>query len=48
MKKQIITGLRFLVLMIILTGIVYPGLITVIASIIFPDEAQEVLLQGMG
>jgi len=48
MKKQIITGLRFLVLMIILTGIVYPGLITVIASIIFPDEAQGSLVTRNG
>ena len=40
MKKQIITGFRFLALMTILTGVVYPGLVTVIASIFFNEEAQ--------
>jgi K+-transporting ATPase ATPase C chain len=44
MKRQIITGLRFLVLMIILTGLVYPGLVTIITSIFSPNEAQGSLV----
>ncbi|MCX6327925.1 MAG: potassium-transporting ATPase subunit KdpC [Bacteroidia bacterium] len=48
MRRQIITGLRFLVLMIILTGVLYPGLITVITSIFFPSEAQGSLVERNG
>ena len=44
MKRQIITGLRFLVLMIILTGLVYPGLVTIITSIFSPNKAQGSLV----
>ena len=40
MKRQIITGFRFLALMTILTGVVYPGLVTVFASLFFNEEAQ--------
>jgi len=48
MKRQIITGLRFLVLMIILTGLVYPGLVTIITSVFFPDEAHGSLIERDG
>lgn len=48
MKRQIITGLRFLAVMIILTGAVYPGFITVITSIFFPKEAQGSLIERNG
>ena len=48
MKRQIITGLRFLVLMIILTGLVYPGLVTIITSVFFPDEAHGSLIERNG
>ena len=44
MKRQIITGLRFLVLMIIFTGLVYPGLVTIITSIFSPNKAQGSLV----
>ncbi len=48
MKKQIITGLKFLVLMIILTGLVYPGFVTIFTSIISPNEAQGSLVMRNG
>jgi K+-transporting ATPase ATPase C chain len=48
MKRQIITGLRFLVLMIILTGLVYPGLVTVINSIFFAYKAHGSLVEKNG
>lgn len=48
MKKQIITGLKFLVLMIILTGLVYPGFVTIITSIFSPIEAQGSLIKRNG
>jgi K+-transporting ATPase ATPase C chain len=44
MKKQIITGLKFLVLMIILTGLVYPGFVTILTSIFSPNKAQGSLV----
>jgi K+-transporting ATPase ATPase C chain len=48
MRKQIFTGLKFLVLMIILTGLVYPGLVTIITSIFSPNEAQGSLVKSNG
>jgi K+-transporting ATPase ATPase C chain len=48
MKRQIITGLSFLALMIVLTGVVYPGLITVITSLFFHSEAQGSLVERDG
>lgn len=48
MKKHTITGFRFLVLMIFLTGIVYPGIITAIASVLFHSEAQGSLVERNG
>jgi len=44
MKRQIITGIKFLVLMIILTGLAYPGLVTIITSVISHDKAQGSLV----
>jgi potassium-transporting ATPase KdpC subunit len=48
MKRQIITGLRFLALMVILTGVVYPGLVTIITSIFLNKEAQGSLVKRNG
>lgn len=48
MKRQIITGLRFLALMIILTGVVYPGTVTVMTSLFFHKEAQGSLVERNG
>ena len=48
MKRQIIIGLRLMVLMIILTGLIYPGLVTVITSIFFPYEAGGSLVECNG
>ena len=44
MKKELFTGLKFLVLMVILTGLVYPGFVTIITSIFSPNEAQGSLV----
>ncbi len=44
MKKEFLTGLKFLVLMVILTGLVYPGLVTIITSIFSPNKAQGSLV----
>lgn len=48
MKKHIITGLRFLTLMIFLTGVVYPGIVTAITSILFHKEARGSLVERNG
>jgi K+-transporting ATPase ATPase C chain len=48
MKRQFFTGLRFLALMIILTGIIYPGVITVITTMFFHREAQGSLVERDG
>jgi K+-transporting ATPase ATPase C chain len=48
MKRQIITGLRFLTLMIILAGVVYPGIVTVITNLFFKNEAQGSLVNRNG
>ena len=48
MKKQINTSLKFLVLMIILTGFIYPGLVTLVTTFIFSKEAQGSLIEKNG
>ena len=48
MNRQIIIGLRFLALMIILTGVVYPAIVTGIASLIFPKEAAGSFIETNG
>jgi potassium-transporting ATPase KdpC subunit len=48
MKRQITTGLRFLALMIILTGAVYPGLVTAITSIFFQKQVKGSLVEKNG
>lgn len=44
MKKEFVTALKFLVLMTILTGIVYPLAMTGIAQILFPSKANGSLI----
>ena len=48
MKRQICTGLKFLAIMIILTGVLYPEFVTVIASLLFPREAHGSLVESNG
>jgi K+-transporting ATPase ATPase C chain len=48
MKRQIITGLRFLIVFIILTGLIYPGLITAITSLLFSYKSQGSLIEKNG
>jgi len=48
MKRQIFTGLRLLGIMIILTGIIYPGLITLVTTLFFNDKAQGSLIEQNG
>jgi potassium-transporting ATPase KdpC subunit len=44
MKKEYLTALRFLLLMTILTGLLYPGLMTGLAQLIFPRKANGSLI----
>jgi K+-transporting ATPase ATPase C chain len=44
MKTQLIIALKFLIAMIILTGIVYPLFMTGIAQIVFPSKANGSLI----
>ena len=46
--KQIKTALIFLLLFSLLTGIIYPALVTVLAQIFFPYQANGSLLQHHG
>jgi K+-transporting ATPase ATPase C chain len=48
MKKQTIIALKILLAMTILTGIIYPLLITAIAQIIFPTKANGSLIINKG
>ncbi len=44
MKSQIITALKFLMLLTILTGIIYPLMMTGVAQLIFPSKANGSLI----
>jgi potassium-transporting ATPase KdpC subunit len=48
MRKVIFTGLKFLIIMTILTGLLYPGFITIITSVFFHREAQGSLVRENG
>jgi len=48
MKKQIFTGLKFLGLMTLLTGIIYPVLVSAIAYLVFPFKSQGSLIERNG
>jgi potassium-transporting ATPase KdpC subunit len=48
MKSQIIIALKFLFVMTILTGIIYPLIITGIAQVTFPSEANGSLIKKDG
>lgn len=48
MNKSILSGLKYLTVMTILTGFLYPGLITIIASLSFNRKAQGSLVRENG
>ncbi|MFH0842515.1 MAG: potassium-transporting ATPase subunit KdpC [Bacteroidota bacterium] len=44
MRKHIITSIKYLLLMIILTGGIYPAIVTVTANLLFRNKAQGSLI----
>lgn len=48
MWKQMIPGLRMTLLLTILTGLVYPGLVTSVCQIVFPVQANGSLITRDG
>ena len=48
MKTQLTIALKFLAIMIVLTGIVYPFLMTVVSQIFFPSKANGSLIMKDG
>jgi K+-transporting ATPase ATPase C chain len=45
MKKQILISLKMLLVMTILTGVLYPVLMTVIAQLVFPNKSNGSMLE---
>ncbi len=48
MWKQMIPGLRMMILLTVLTGLVYPSLVTAICQAVFPKQANGSLLVRNG
>jgi len=48
MKKQFITSLKFLGVMTVLTGIVYPLMVTIITNLVFPYKSQGSIIERNG
>ena len=48
MFKELKPGFMMMVVMTVLTGLVYPALITVIAQVVFPDQANGSLIVSNG
>lgn len=48
MWKQMIPGLRMTILVTVLTGLVYPGLVTAICQTVFPKQANGSLIERNG
>jgi potassium-transporting ATPase KdpC subunit len=48
MWKQLLPALRMTLLMTVLTGLIYPGLVTGICQMVFPNEANGSLIQKNG
>ncbi|MFN7934719.1 MAG: K(+)-transporting ATPase subunit C [Bryobacteraceae bacterium] len=48
MWKQMMPGLRMTILLTVLTGLIYPGVVTVICQILFPAQANGSLVYRGG
>jgi K+-transporting ATPase ATPase C chain len=48
MKKQILISLKMLLVMTILTGVLYPVLITIIAQFVFPNKSNGSMIERNG
>jgi K+-transporting ATPase ATPase C chain len=48
MSKQLKTGLLMMVTMTVLTGLIYPAFITIVAQVLFPDQANGSLVSANG
>jgi potassium-transporting ATPase KdpC subunit len=48
MKEQLNTAVRMTLLIMVLTGLVYPGLVTSLAALLFPEKANGSLLTVNG
>jgi K+-transporting ATPase ATPase C chain len=48
MWRQLLPGLRMTVLMSVLTGLIYPGMVTGICRLIFPKQADGSLIERNG
>jgi K+-transporting ATPase ATPase C chain len=48
MKKNILTSLRMIVVLTILTGVVYPLLLTAFAQLVFPRQANGSMIENRG
>lgn len=48
MKTQILTSLRMLLVLTILTGVLYPVLMTVIAQLVFPNKSNGSMIERNG
>jgi potassium-transporting ATPase KdpC subunit len=48
MWKQLLPGLRMTLVLTVLTGVVYPGLVTGLCQLLFPRQANGSLISGSG
>lgn len=48
MWKQMLPGLRMTALMTVLTGLVYPGVVTALCQLLFPEQANGSLISRNG
>lgn len=48
MVRQIVTAFRLMLLFTILTGLLYPGIVTVLGQLFFPGKAQGSLVERNG
>lgn len=48
MFRQLLPALKMVVLMTVLTGLIYPGVVTAICQLVFPDKANGSLIERDG
>jgi K+-transporting ATPase ATPase C chain len=48
MWKQLLPGLRMTIVLTVLTGVIYPGMVTAICQVIFPRQANGSLIERNG